>query len=117
MKLIVKQENHQRNGGTNYGNRQKGGVMKNIIEKFKIQPDLKNQCHSCLMPFKRDLEKRESDIYCSYCFKDGALVYKGNDLKEFQKMCYHGMRCGGVNILLAKLFTFTIRFAPRWKSK
>ena len=93
--------------------------MKKIIEnlKSKFGPDLKNQCHSCLMPFKRDPGNRESDIYCSYCFKDGGLLYKGNDLKEFQKICYHGMRCGGINPLLAKLFTFTIRFAPRWKNK
>ena len=107
-------------GGTNYGvNKKREVVMKKIVGnlKSKFGPDLKNQCHSCLMPFKKDPGNRESDIYCSYCFKDGGLLYKGNDLKEFQKICYHGMRCGGINPLLAKLFTFTIRFAPRWKNK
>lgn len=72
-------------------------------------------CESCLMPFSKDPGKRESDKYCSLCFKDGQLQYKGSDLKEFQDVAYKSMRSRGTNLLLAKFYTFMIRFAPRWK--
>ena len=72
-------------------------------------------CESCLMPFTKDTGKRESDKYCSLCFKDGALCYKGNDVKEFQKVCYESMRKNGISFFKAKFFTFMVRFAPRWK--
>lgn len=74
-----------------------------------------NACESCLMPFSKDSGVRESDRYCSLCFKNGELCYKGNDLKEFQKICYDSMISRGTNKLLAKFYTFMIRFAPRWK--
>ncbi len=67
------------------------------------------------MPFSKDPGARESDRYCSYCFKDGKLSYEGADLKEFQKNSYESMVKGGMNKLKAKLFTYLIRFAPRWK--
>lgn len=74
-------------------------------------------CESCLMPFVKDSGKRESDKYCSYCFKDGKLCYPGNDLKEFQRICYENMRTHGMNPLKATFFTYMIKFAPRWKTK
>ena len=67
------------------------------------------------MPFAKDPGKRESDRYCSYCFKDGTLCYEGNDLKEFQRISYSKMRAHGVCVLKARFFTFLIRFAPRWR--
>lgn len=73
-------------------------------------------CESCLMPFSKDPGIRESDKYCSYCFKDGKLCYEGNDLKEFQKVCYENMRKNGIGYLPAKFYTWMIRFAPRWKN-
>jgi len=69
------------------------------------------------MPFAKDPGKRESDIYCSLCFQNGKLCYEGNDLKKFQKAAYEGMRKRGINPLLAKIYTYSIRFAPRWKTK
>jgi len=66
------------------------------------------------MPFDKDPGKRESDKYCSYCFKDGKLTYEGN-LKEFIKICYKGMRQNGMNPVLAWVFSHMVRFAPRWK--
>lgn len=72
-------------------------------------------CESCLMPFSKDPGVRESDKYCSYCYKDGKLCYEGTDLKEFQKACYQAMVGKGMNPLKARLFAFMIRFAPRWK--
>jgi hypothetical protein len=69
------------------------------------------------MPFSKDTGIRESDQYCSLCFKDGKLCYEGTDLKEFQKVCYASMRKSGMNPLKATLFTWMIRFASRWKKK
>lgn len=74
-------------------------------------------CESCLMPFSKDPGQRESEKYCSLCFKNGKLCYEGNDLKEFQKICYESMTKSGMNNLKARLFTFMIKFAPRWKNK
>lgn len=74
-----------------------------------------NACQSCLMPFSKDPGVRESDIYCSLCYKGGKLCYEGTDLKEFQKVCYESMRKNGTPYLLAKFYTYMIRFAPRWK--
>ena len=74
-------------------------------------------CESCLMPFDKDTGVRESDKYCSLCYKDGKLCYEGNDLNVFQARCYEGMRARGMNPLTARFFTFLIRFAPRWRKK
>lgn len=72
-------------------------------------------CESCMMPFAKDPGTRESDKYCSLCFKDGKLQYEGSDLKEFQKIVYTSMVQRGANKLFAKFAVFMIRFAPRWK--
>ena len=69
------------------------------------------------MPFAKDTGVRESEKYCSLCFNKGKLCYEGNNLKAFQKVCYENMRKSGMNVFKAKLFTFTIRFAPRWKKQ
>lgn len=68
-----------------------------------------------MMPFSQDPGVRESDRYCSYCFKDGKLCYEGDDLKEFQRRAYLGMRAKGIGHLRAKSYAFLIRFAPRWR--
>lgn len=69
------------------------------------------------MPFSKDPGPRESDRYCSYCFRNGELCYKGNDRKQFQRVSYRKMREHGMNPVLAWFFTFLIRFAPRWKRR
>lgn len=74
-----------------------------------------NYCHSCLMPFYKDKGTRENTLYCSLCYHDGKLAYEGDNLKEFQKVCYQSMRSRGINPVLAWFYTFMIRFAPRWK--
>ena len=76
---------------------------------------MKDSCERCLMPFKKDRGKRESDLYCSYCFKDGEFFYKGTDIKEFKKLCHEAMIQRGINKYLAKIYTFMISFAPYWK--
>jgi Putative zinc ribbon domain len=74
-------------------------------------------CESCMMPFAKDTGKREDPRYCSLCFHDGRLCYEGDDLEEFQQAAYESMRKNGTNVLLAKFYTWMIRFAPRWKKK
>jgi len=74
----------------------------------------KDSCQSCLMPLSKDPGRKESEKYCSYCFKDGKLCYEG-DLKGFQKVCYEGMLKTGMHPLKATFFSFLVRFAPRWK--
>lgn len=73
------------------------------------------KCESCFMPFSKDPGQRESEQYCSYCFKNGKLTYEGNDVKEFKKASYEAMRAKGMNPVMAKIFTWMIGFAPRWK--
>ena len=73
-----------------------------------------NVCQSCLMPFEMDKGVRESDKYCSLCYKDGDFCCK-KDLKEFQKICYENMVKNGIPKFKAKFFAFMIRFAPRWR--
>ena len=72
-------------------------------------------CGSCLMPFSKDTGVRESEKYCSHCFKNGALCYEGNNVQEFQKRAYESMLEGGTNTYLAKFYTWMIQFAPRWR--
>ena len=67
------------------------------------------------MPLVKDPGVSGSDKYCSYCYKDGKLCYEGNDVKEFQKVCYESMVGKGMNKWKAKFFTWMIKFAPRWK--
>jgi len=74
-------------------------------------------CECCLMPFAADPGQRTSPKYCSLCFGDGRLNAEGVALRDFQRVSYQGMRKRGVNALQARLFTFSIRFAPYWRSR
>lgn len=74
-----------------------------------------NFCESCLMPFSKDPGVRESPRYCSLCYRGGRLLYPGNDRKEFQRTVYSMMRRRDINPVIARMQTFMIRFAPRWK--
>lgn len=77
----------------------------------------KQMCESCMMPFDKDPGVRESDRYCSLCFKNGKLCYEGTDVKEFQKVYYESMRKNGTPWLMAKFYTYMIQFAPRWRKQ
>lgn len=78
---------------------------------------MQNACESCLMPFSKDTGVRENPRYCSLCFTNGKLCYEGSDLREFKEICYRNMRKNGMGFLKAKLCTFMIGFAPRWRKK
>ena len=71
------------------------------------------------MPFGQDPlgANRESEEYCSLCFKEGKLHFAGN-LKEFRSMCYKEMvNTHHIPVWKAKFFIFLIGFAPRWKGE
>ena len=82
---------------------------------FLKEENMANSCEMCLMPFDKDKGVRESQAYCSYCFKGGSLVYQGEDVKSFQKLCYQSMIRNGANKYMAKIYTWFIPFAPYWK--
>lgn len=67
------------------------------------------------MPLDQDPGVSESLVYCSLCYRNGALCYTG-DLPGFQKICYDAMRAKGMNSVTAAFFTWMIRFAPRWRT-
>ncbi len=81
------------------------------------QTQPRSSCESCLMPFTKDTGIRENARYCSKCFRDGTLNGDGLTLRDFQAVCYAEMRKEGINPVLARFFTFMIRFAPRWRKK
>jgi len=76
-------------------------------------------CESCLMPFSKDPlgDKRESERYCSYCFREGKLRYEGTDVREFKNAMIDDMVSRGENKLKAHFFAFIAGFAPRWKER
>lgn len=80
---------------------------------------LKGNCESCLMPFAKDPkgENRESEQYCSYCFTNGSLCYKGDNVKEFKKAMIEAIVARGESRLKAHIYAFMAGFAPRWKKK
>lgn len=80
---------------------------------------LDGMCESCMMPFKKDPlgAGREHEKYCSYCYKDGHLMYEGDDLKEFKRGMVEAIVARGESKTKAKFYAFMAGFAPRWKQK
>lgn len=78
---------------------------------------LQGMCQSCLMPFRKDPQgaEREHESYCSYCYKDGRLIYEGNDLQEFKKLMVDAIVARGESVWKARFFAWAAGFAPRWK--
>lgn len=76
-------------------------------------------CQSCLMPFDKDPlgDKRESSVFCSYCFKNGRLCYEGTDIKEFKRAMINAIVGRGESKLKAYFFAFMAGFAPRWRQR
>ena len=77
---------------------------------------MRKSCSMCLMPFSKDTGNRESENHCSYCFKNGEILFKGIDVHEFKNMCYQQMVKSGMPKLLARFYAFMILFAPHWKN-
>jgi hypothetical protein len=80
------------------------------------------QCQSCGMPLKRDpnggsknTDGTINELYCSYCYMDGAFINPTNNVKEFQELCRLKMIEGGHNKLMAWLFSRGMSRLGRWK--
>lgn len=86
--------------------------MATLKQKFAM-----DGCQSCGMPLYKDAGPRESSIYCSFCYQNGAFTYQGTDRKEFERLVYAHLRERGMNPLVARAMVFIIRFLPRWEKK
>lgn len=82
---------------------------------------MKNMCQSCGMPLAKDPEGggtnadgTKSQLYCSYCFDNGAFRDSCTDAKEFQKLVRKKMRESGMNRVLAWFLTLGIPRLGRW---
>jgi hypothetical protein len=80
---------------------------------------LTGMCESCMMPFTKDPqgENRGHEKYCSYCFADGKLCYKGTDVREFKRAMVDTIVAHGEPRWKARIFAFMAGFAPRWKGQ
>jgi hypothetical protein len=80
-------------------------------------------CQSCGMPFSGDpkgggseKDGAKSDMYCSYCFKDGLFLSPEiTDPKQMQILCIEKMKEKGMNGILAWILTRGIPRLERWK--
>jgi hypothetical protein len=83
-----------------------------------------NKCEMCFMPLGinfvdsgNEIDGTKSMKFCKYCYKNGKICYEGNDLKEFQDICYKQMLSNGMWKPQAWILSWTIQFAPYWKRK
>lgn len=70
-----------------------------------------------MMPFSQDPGTQEDSRYCSFCFSGGELHAEHMNLKSFKLKAYEGMRKRGMNIIMAKIFTYFIGFSPYWRAR
>jgi hypothetical protein len=81
-------------------------------------------CQSCGIPLNRDpqgggtnADGSKSELYCSYCYQDGAFVGGEMTVEEFQEHCRKIMIECGHNKFTAWLFTRGMKRLGRWKNK
>ena len=80
-------------------------------------------CQSCGMPMSKDpghggtnADGSISEMYCSYCYKEGAYTQPDFTAKDMQKFCKGKMKEMGFPGFLAGFFTLGIPKLERWKS-
>lgn len=79
-------------------------------------------CQSCAMPLAHDpdgggtnADGSTSDVYCSYCYQNGAFTQPDITAKEMQAFCYDKIREMGQPKLIAWFFTRPIPKLARWR--
>ncbi len=79
-------------------------------------------CQSCGMPMSKDPLKggseadgTRSQLYCSYCYENGAFKQPDITAKQMQDFVKGVMREKGVPGFLTGLFTYQIPRLQRWK--
>lgn len=80
-------------------------------------------CQSCGMPMKNDpkhggsnADGSQSELYCSYCYQDGAFTQPDLTVTEMQVFCKAKMKEMGFPGLLAGFFTKGMHRLERWKN-
>lgn len=83
----------------------------------------KKNCQSCGMPFRKDPEKggtnadgTKNELYCSYCYKDGAFTQPDFTVSEMKEFCVKKMKEQGFPGFMAKIFTSGLPRLERWKT-
>lgn len=81
-----------------------------------------HQCQSCGMPFSQDpggggteRDGSKSDLYCSYCYQDGAFTQPDFTAKEMQAFCLEKMKEQGMWSPIAWIFSRGIPKLERWR--
>jgi hypothetical protein len=79
-------------------------------------------CQSCGMPLKKDpqgggtnADGTRSQMYCSYCYRNGAFVNSDMTLEQMQAFCKGKMKEMGLPGFLAGLMTKGIPRLERWR--
>ena len=78
---------------------------------------MKETCHMCLVLLAVEHAEREHTDYCNYCYQNGKLVYKKDDIHDFRKRFFDKMYAEGSNEFVARFHTLLIGYAPYWKEK
>lgn len=81
------------------------------------------RCDSCGMPLAKDpagggseADGGKSEIYCSFCYADGAFIHPDVSVKDFQANTVQAMKDNGTPGWLAWLMTREIPRRPRWRA-
>ena len=84
---------------------------------------MSNNCQSCGMPLKKDVQHggsnsdgSKSDKYCSLCYENGQFTQADFNVAEMQKFCMEKMKECGVPRPLGWLFTIGLPKLERWSS-
>ena len=79
-------------------------------------------CQSCGMPWDKDpngggnnADGSKSDLYCSYCYKDGAFVKPDWTAADMQAYAVQVLVKKGIPEMLGKILTKEIPNLKRWK--
>ena len=78
---------------------------------------MKETCHMCLVELVGDHAEREHALFCNFCFQNGRIVYKHDDIHDFRKRYFEKMYAEGANEFVARFHTLLIGSAPYWKAK
>jgi len=78
---------------------------------------MKKHCDMCLVVIEGAVETRNTARYCSFCYQDGQLVYKKDDIHAFRKRYFNKMHAEGSNEFVARFHTLLIGSAPYWKAR
>ena len=81
-----------------------------------------SSCQSCGIPFDKDpqhggtnADGSKSNMYCSYCYKDGSFVNPDLTADDMQAYATKKLQQYGIPAMLANLLTKGIPTLERWK--